>query len=222
MKNNMKNNMKLIMENWRRFLNENEESKTIVQKALENSDKEYLEKSLKQRNPGEGSAGSTFSSAQTIESLKKADWEPLSHNKEAISSPAVAYEAPIPGKLGAAPIDDVSSSDKAVIQPAHGGKGIDRKTGKLMAELVAVLPKAPETDFTTIILGPNSKEDETLTVWTFHPGAPIKPSDPILMEDMKKKFNTEEDYIETTIEEAKKIGFNFVKHVDNLPSKKND
>lgn len=211
--------MKLIMESWRRILKEETESSDTVRKAIDNTDPEYLERSLKQRNPSEGSAGSTFTSPQTIESLKNADWKPLTHNPEAIKSPAIAYEANIEGKLGAADIGDISSDTPAIIQPAHGGKGIHRATGKLMAELAAVLPEgAPTVDFTTIILGPKQGE-ETLQVYTFHPGAPISSGDPIFLEDMKKKFNTEEDFIKTTVGEAKNLGFEFVKHVPSLPSK---
>lgn len=217
------NKMKLIMESWRKKVllkEENEESPSeIIKKAIDNTDADYLERSLTQRNPGGNSAGSTFVEAQTIDSLKNADWKPLTHNPEAIKSPAIAFEANISGKLGAADINDVPDDLDAVIQPAHGGKGIHRATGKLMAELAATLPDgAPTVDFTTIILGPKQGE-ETLQVWTFHPGPPISSGDPIFLEDVKKKFNSEEDKINTTIGEAKKLGFEFVKHVPQSPNK---
>jgi hypothetical protein len=196
-----------------------ESPKEIVSKAIDNTPKDYMERSLAQRTPGAGSAGSTFLKTQTAESLKDADWKPLTQNASAVKSPAIAFEANIPGKLGAADINDYPDDEPAVIQPAHAGKGIDRATGKLMAEIVAVLPDGmPKVDFTTIILGPMKDEAGKLQVWTFHPGAPAAQGTPIFLEDMKKEFDTEDDKIPTTIGEAKKLGFITIKHVDSLPT----
>lgn len=190
----------------------------IVRDAIDNTDSAYLEKTLKTRNPGPESAGSTFATAQSVDDLKKAKWEPLKEGNDAITSPAVAYQANIPGVMGVAPISEVSGSLPAAIQPAHGGKGIHRETGKLMAELVAVLPKtALEVKTTTIILGPSKQDPEKLQVWTFHPGPPSKQGDPIYHEKVKADFGASGDAIATTVGEAKKLGFNMVKHVPKLP-----
>jgi hypothetical protein len=196
-----------------------ETPKEIVSKAIDNTPKDYMERSLAQRTAGAGSAGSTFLKTQTAESLKDADWKPLTHNASAVKAPAIAFEANIPGKLGAADIADYPDDEPAVIQPAHAGKGIDRATGKLMAEIVAVLPDGmPKVDFTTIILGPMKDEAGKLQVWTFHPGAPAAQGTPIFLEDMKKEFGTMDDKIPTTIGKAKKLGFVTIKHVDSLPT----
>lgn len=205
---------------WKELHLENDQdSKKIVQDAIDNTDPVYLEKSLTQRNPSEQSAGSTFKSAQTAESLKQADWKPLQHSPEAIKSPAIAYEAPIPGRLGVADVNDFSDSLQAVIEPSHAGKGVDLETGNLKAQLVATLPGGyPEVDFTTMILGPTREDPNKLQVWTFHPGAPVRSENPVFMDDMKKKFNTTSNAIPTTIGEAKKLGFQFVKHVTVLPN----
>ena len=160
---------------------------------------------------------------QTPETLKDADWKPLAHNPEAIKSPAVAFEASIPGNLGAADINDYPDTMEAVIQPAHGGKGIHRASGKLMAELAAVLPSGmPTVDFTTIILGPSQGDSNKMQVWTFHPGAPAAQGAPIFLEDMKKEFDTEDDRILTTVGKAKELGFVTIKHIDSLPKKEEE
>lgn len=192
----------------------------MVKDAIDNTPPDYMERSLAQRSPGPAAAGSTFLDKQTPESLKEADWKPLSHNAEAVKSPAVAFEASIPGKLGAADISDYPDDMEAVIQPAHGGKGIHRASGKLMAELAAVLPSGmPTVDFTTIILGPSQSDSNKMQVWTFHPGAPSTQGTPIFLEDMKKEFDTEDDQILTTVGKAKELGFITLKHVDSLPKK---
>lgn len=195
--------------------------KKMVAAAIDNTAPDYMERSLAQRSPGPDAAGSTFLSKQTPESLKDADWKPLTNNAEAVKTPAVAFEADIPGKLGAADINDYPDDLEAVIQPAHGGKGIHRGTGKLMAELAAVLPSGmPEVGFTTIILGPSQSDPNKMQVWTFHPGAPSSQGTPIFLEDMKKEFGTEDDKILTTVGKAKELGFITLKNADALPMNK--
>ena len=218
----------IIKEQYWKIISEQEDSKDssskessqqIVSKAIDNTPTDYMERSLAQRTPGPNAAGSTFKSSQSAESLKSADWKPLSHNAGAITSPAVAFEASIPGLLGAADITSYSDNEMpVVIQPAHGGKGIHRASGKLMAEIVGVLPGGqPDVNFTTIILGPMKEDPKKLQVYTFHPGAPAAQGTPIFLEDMKRKFKTESDKIKISLGEAKSLGFVTVKHVDSLP-----
>ena len=181
----------------------------IVTDAIKNTPSDYLEKTLQQRNPSPFSAGSVFAETQTEQSLIEAEWIPLQHNADAIKPPAIAYQANISGFTGIADIDSVDESLPAIIQPAHAGKGIDRDTGKLMAELVTVLPQSKmKTDFTTMIIGAMPDNPEKLQIWTFHPGAPVKPTDPIFMENIKETI--------TTIKEAKKLGFKIVKHIPSM------
>lgn len=190
----------------------------IVQQAIENTDPSYLEKTLGTRNPGPNAAGSTFKTKQSVESLKSANWETLKEGASAISSPAIAYQADIPGLLGIVPIESISGGLDAAIQPAHAGKGIDRETGKLMAELVAVLPsKALEVDTTTIILGPSREDPKKLQVWTFHPGPPAPQGKPVFHEEVKAQFDAPGEAIPVKISEAKKMGFKFVKNIPELP-----
>jgi len=193
-----------------------ESARDIVAKAIDNTPADYMERSFAQRTPGPSAAGSTFISPQTIETLKAANWTPLTHNRDAIKTHTIAYEANIPGILGAADINDYSDDMEVVIQPAHAGKGIDRETGKMKAEIVGVLPGGmPQVDFTTIILGPNDKGK--LQVYTFHPGAPTAQGKKIFLQDMKELFNTESDKIKINLGEAKELGFVTIKHVNNLP-----
>ena len=195
-----------------------ESPKEIVSNAIDKTPKDYMERTLGQRNPGAGSAGSTFLENQTAESLKAADWKPLTHSPENVRSDTIAFEANIPGKLGAADINDYPDDQPAVIQPAHAGKGVDRATGKLMAEVGAILSDGmPTVEFTTIILGPKDKPKD-MVVYTFHPGPPAPSIKPIFLEDMKKEFGTMDDKILTTIGEAKKLGFITIKNVDSLPT----
>lgn len=194
--------------------------KEMVAAAIDNTPPDYMERSLKQRSPGPDAAGSTFLQPETAESLKDADWKPLTQNAQAITPPAIAFQADIPGNLGAADINDYPDDLEAVIQPAHGGKGIHRGTGKLMAELAAVLPSGmPQVDFTTIILGPSKDDPSKMQVWTFHPGAPATQGIPVFLEDMKKEFGTEDDKILTTVGKAKELGFVTIKHINALPTK---
>ena len=64
--------MKLLFENWRKYLNEN---MNLITQAFENTDPEYLMRSIKQRTPGPESAGSVFSQPTGIEDLINAPWE---------------------------------------------------------------------------------------------------------------------------------------------------
>ena len=47
-------------------LEQEENAKKIVSDAIDNTDNSYLETSLKQRNPSDSSAGSTFLKSQTV------------------------------------------------------------------------------------------------------------------------------------------------------------
>ena len=188
-----------------------------IKQAFKNTDKDMLRKSIEQRNPGPNSAGSYFLKPQTLKTILNANWKPLTteHGAANIKTPAIAFEAPISGILGADSVDNYDPNLPCVLQPAHAGKGIDRATGKLMAELVAVLPKKPTTNFTTLIIGPGNSGK--MILYTFHPGGPTKSGAPIFMEDVKKKFNSQSDIIHTTIGQAKQLGYSNVKHVNSLP-----
>lgn len=180
-----------------------------VSEIIENTPKEYLEKTLSTRNPG-GSiqAGSVFLEPQTAESLSSADWKKINH--EAVKSPAVAFTASIPGVLGIVPIENLSDSTPVKFQLSHGGKG--GKSGNA-TEVVAQFDKSlGKVDSTTLIAGPTDDDPKKYEVWTFHPGDPVAQSDEININDVKKKYPEGK----ATVADSKKLGFKFVKRVESL------
>ena len=211
--------MELIIENWRKFLTENKTSE-IVRNAFENTPSDYLEASIKQRNPGEGAAGSTFSSPVSLEELVSADWEQFNHPD--INKPAIGFKAPIPGELGIAKIDGLPNEQSVRFQPAHGGKVTVKdesspKFGQQLAEVVTNIPDGNRSvDHTTLILGPSQGDSNKLRVWTFFPGDPTPKFPDITMDDVRKAFNSENDVVIATVADAKKIGYSFVKHVEDI------
>ncbi len=184
-------------------LNE-EDANVSVNKAKEafsNSDEGYLKKSLEQRNPGKDSAGSTFLKALSIDELINADWEPYNHPN--ISSPAIGFKAPIPGKLGVAEMKGLPKDLKVKFQPAHKGEGEG-------AEAVAEIPESNLlVKHTTLILGPKG---DGLTVWTFFPGDATPKFDPISIDKVKNALGGEGDVLYGTVEDAINLGFNFAKN----------
>ena len=209
--------MKLLFESWRRYLNE---SIRTVQQAFGNTDPSYIETSIKQRNPGPGSAGSTFLEPVSPQELINAEWIPYDHPN--IMEPAVAFKANIPGILGIADISSLPDDQTVIFQPAHGGKALvddenNPKHGDQLAEVVAVLPdSAREVDHTTLILGPSKNDPRQLTMWTFFPGDPTPKFPDITMEDIRTTLRNSQESVMGTVSDAKSMGFNFVKHVDQV------
>ena len=210
--------MKKLFENWRRYMTE--DNSNIPKQAFENSDKEYLEKSIGQRNPGPNSAGSVFASPMSLDELKNANWTPYDHPN--INSPAIAYKAAIPGFLCIAEIKDLPPQQPVRFQPAHAGKATVRdesspKYGMVLAEVVATIPEANrQVKHTTLILGPSREDPKKFIVWTFFPGDPTPRLPDITMQDVKEKLKTNQDMIKSTVAEAIDMGYGFVKHVNKL------
>ena len=213
--------MKLLFENWRKYLNEesDEDTSTIVQQAFENTSADYLERSIKQRTRGPESAGSVFSQPTSIEDLINADWTPYEHS--AISSPAIGFKASIPGVLGIADINDSTVPDEIMFQPAHGGKAMTKEpnpeTGEheVLAEVVANIPEnTREVQHTTLLIGPSRDNPEVLQVWTFFPGDPTPQLPEITMKKIQNEYNTSETQIRGTKQKAIELGYGFVKHAE--------
>ena len=209
--------MKLILENWNKFINEQEEGPSLIAAAFQNTDPGYLDASIKQRTPGPESAGSTFSQPVSVQDLIQADWEHYNH--PSISSPAMGFKAPIPGTLGIAEINE--APDEVIFQPAHGGKAMTKEpnpqTGEteVLAEVVANIPEgARGVEHTTLLLGPSREDPEKIQVWTFFPGDPTPQLPEITMREVKEKYNTTEDRIPGTKQDAIDMGYGFVKHAD--------
>lgn len=152
-----------------RRLNENAEINEKVKEILSNTDSEYLETTLKTRNPGSNiQAGSVFKEKQTINSLKDATWS-VSDDK-GINTPAIGYKANIPGILGMADINKLKDDALVKFQIGHGGKD-------QFLEPIANFDKSlrQNVEFTTLIAGPDRNNPEKLVVWTFFPGGSLPP-----------------------------------------------
>lgn len=173
----------------------NEDSPSeIVRGAIERSiGMPHFEAAFRTRNPSPESEGSTFLEKQTSESLAEAEWEAYDHPD--VKSPATAYRANIPGYFGILDLLELDPMTPVEIVREHKGT-----TNKAACIVPASGVKKPESDFTTIILGPS---ENGLIVWTFFPGPPIQPSSMIWSEDLANSIETVDDAI--------KAGFTFGK-----------
>ena len=193
------------------------ESMKMIQDAFDNTDPGYMESSLKQRNPGPGSAGSTFNSYTTFEDLKFAQWEPA--NDPAISAPAEGYKTnQFGGLLGIARLDSLPQNMRVVLQPAHGGKAKIRDgefAGMNPAECAADLSDDQRiaVDFTTLIVGPDRSDPNRKSVWTFFPGPATFKFKDIPFQMLQEKYGTTENKIVMTVAEAMAVGYNYCRHV---------
>jgi hypothetical protein len=204
-------------ENLQEYRGNKRQRKKFIKQAFQNTDPDYLARSIKQRTPGPDSAGSTFSQPVSIQDLIGAGWKPYKH--PAISSPARGFKAPIPGTLGIADINE--APEEVIFQPAHGGKAMTKEpnpqTGEpeVLAEVVANVPEqARGVEHTTLLLGPSRADPKKLQVWTFFPGDPTPQLPEITMREVKEKFNTTEDQIPGTKQDAIDMGYGFVKHAN--------
>ena len=192
----------------------------IIQDAFDNTDKDYMKASLKQRNPGPGSSGSTFDNYTTSEDLKFAQWVPA--NDPAIKAPAEGYKtSQFGGLLGIARLDELPQDTKVVLQPAHGGKAKiadGEYAGQNPAECAASLSASQRmaVDFTTLIIGPDRSDPNKQVVWTFFPGPATFKFQEIPFQMLQEKYGTSKDQIVLTAAEAIELGYNFCKHVPGI------
>lgn len=195
-------------------------SNPIIEQAFDNTDPSYMEASLKQRNPGPGSAGSTFDHVTTFDDLKFADWKPS--NDPSIQAPGQGFESTqFGGLLGITKLDTLPQSMKVVLQPAHGGKALIRDgeyKGQNPAECAAVLKdnQRMKVDFTTLIIGPDRSDPNKMTVWTFFPGPATFKFKEIPFQHLQQQFGTTDNRIELTVADAMGLGYEYCKHVPNL------
>lgn len=191
-----------------------------IQQAFDNTDSSYMEASLKQRNPGPGSAGSTFFETTTFEDLKFADWQPA--NDDAISAPAEGFTTnQFGGLLGITRLENLPQDMTVVLQPAHGGKAKIRDgeyAGQNPAECAAILTddQRMAVDFTTLIIGPDKVDPAKKVIWTFFPGPATFKFKDIPFQMLQQRFGTEDNQIRITVAEAIAAGYNFCKHVPTL------
>jgi len=130
---------------------------------LKELDPGYWEATLKQRILGPGSKVSGVSTTEELEALiKDAEWEEASHPD--VLEGCRIFVAPIPGTLGVVELAELPP-DELVIMTDPKGTGYSTPT--------LLWHKAPEVNFTAIILGPEKGKE---VVYTLHPGWPIRPS----------------------------------------------
>jgi len=170
-----------------------------VAAALLASDPAYVQKTLDQRNPGPKAVGSVFDEPQTAESLAAAEW--VVSDDPGVVAPAVGFRAPIPGTVGLVELAKLDPSTACVVKPTHGG------AAAFVAAFVkrdAVPAETVKVGYTTLMVGPKDKDNGDLTevLWTFHPGAAVRPS------TMAPSAETE---AVTTVEQAIALGFGLAK-----------
>ena len=193
--------------------------KLKIQQAFDTTDSPYMKASLKQRNPGPGSAGSTFDHQTTFEDLKFADWQPS--NDPAITAPGEGYTCSFGGLLGITKLESLPQNKTVVLQPAHGGKAKIRAgefQGQCPAECASILTddQRMKVDFTTLIIGPDHADPTKNVVWTFFPGPATFQFKEIPFESLKASYGVTEDRIEVTVATAIELGYKFCKHVPTL------
>ena len=196
------------------------EDTDVVAQAFKNSDPSYLEASIKQRNPGPQAAGSVFTRAVTLEDLVNASWTP--HDHPNINPPAIGFKASLPGVLGIAEVSSLPDEQTVRFQPAHGGKVVVKdeespKYGQQLAEVVTNIPEQNrQVEHTTLLLGPSKEDPEKLIVWTFHPGDPTPKFPDVTMDDVREVLGQKGETVSGTVADAKRLKYNFVKHVEHL------
>jgi hypothetical protein len=206
----------LIVESKRKMkklLKESQSTKTNpVIEAFENTTDDYLQKTLETRNPP--GTGSEFTRPMTIQELKNAKWTPLNHS--GIRAPSIAYTANIPGRIGVIDINKLPDQTLVKIQLSHNGTG--GKTGKAAEAVARFDTSLTYANTTCVILGPAlpgyfKHSADKFMVYTFHPGKPLGITQKVNIDKISRAL---EGNMITTVEIAKKLGFAFVKQVNNL------
>lgn len=132
---------------------------------------DYFDACLLQRNPGPQAAGSTFLTKMTQADILNAKWEPYSHPE--VKAPAIAFKAPIPGRVGVVSLDILRKREMLVGERLTLALLDPKGVGTVEATVVAKAGIA--VAFTTLILGP-TRDGSGEALWTFFPGDPIAPS----------------------------------------------
>ena len=191
-----------------------------IENAFDNTDSNYIEASLKQRNPGPDSAGSTFEEQTTFDDLKYAAWLPA--NDPAIETPAEGYVTKLfGGLLGITKLETLPQNMTVLLQPAHAGKAKIRDgefAGMNPAECAAVLTndQRMKVDFTTLIVGPDRDDPSKTVVWTFFPGPATFKFKDIPFQMLQEKLGTTENQIRITAAQAAELGYIYCKHVSSI------
>ena len=152
--------------------------KDVVFAALSKSievDHDDFIKLLGTRADGPDRRGSYYpgkTKVEVLELLREAEWAVSTH--PAIVAPARGFKAEVPGMFGMVHIDNIPEGTEIVWEDPHNGK--EFSDGKQKVSAIASLPiELGAVGYTTMLIGPRSKEDDTLLVWSFFPGSPVAP-----------------------------------------------
>lgn len=128
---------------------------------------DYWKATVSSRTPGE-SVGSVFGFSDVEKVLfgdRLNDWEVYENCPNLLPGCVAFTLRNVPGHLG---VIELGELDQNTVLDIIDNK----KTGK--AKLLAHVGQGPEVEFATLILG---EEQGREVVFTFHPGAPIRPSE---------------------------------------------
>lgn len=145
----------------------NAERITNAIKAIKNLLPEYWESTVSSRTPGK-SVGSVFSFSNIEKVLfedRLNDWEEYEEFPNLMPGCVAFVLRNVNGHHG---VVELSKLDPMMVLDVIDNK----KTGK--AKLLAHVGIGPKTNFATLILG---EEQGREVVFTFHPGAPVRPSE---------------------------------------------
>ena len=191
--------------------------KEIVE-TLKATPAEYMAKSLEQRNPGPLSAGSTFHSPQTLNSLCQIQWE--RYEDPDCEETAISFRGSLPGKLGIAQLSNIDPETTVYLRPAHKGQHIIEEEdspywGEPATELVGDLSQVNlDVDYTTLILGRDENSSTGYVFWTLFPGPCSFAWPAVGFDTLTRQYEVNNDgVIPVAASHALKMGFNFVKHV---------
>ena len=179
----------------------------------EKNDSEYFQNCLKVRSTGRvGSWYEGFDPHTLREALVNAGWYPSFH--PAVKEPGISFRVDnLPGRLGIVALVDLPDDTMLTLLDPKGGEEFwtgERSVGATVSASRYGL-EAPSVGHTTLIIGPSVPGDvkSAPTLWTFHPGDPVRPSEVGRMkdgEDLNGKV--------LSVAEARAMGFDYAKLVD--------
>lgn len=139
--------------------------------AIKKMDAKYWQSTLEQRLVSGMGSRTYFADVTTLEeALRGAEWEEYSH-PDIMEGCRGYFTTQIPGLLGVVNLHDLDPSTPISWEDP-------KDTGKVTPVIEDKLHHTME--FTVLIVGPEYEEE---VVYTFHPGAPVRPSSVELEDD---------------------------------------
>lgn len=184
---------------------------SAVLSAFAASSSDYIARCLSTRLAGSPErAGSWYeatSAAALRNALLLAEWQPYSH--PAVLEPAQAFRAPLPGRNGMVALDSLPSDAVVTLIDPKGGEQFWDGKRKVSAavSMAETGAEPPHEASTTLLVGPASKDNPTIVVWTFYPGAPCRPSEV----DRIAPDGSDRHGQKITVREAIALGFDLAK-----------